>query len=401
MPNVLVVGAQWGDEGKGRVVDHLAARAAYAVRFGGGANAGHTLVVNGQKTVLHLIPAGALNPNCRGLIGNGCVADPAALRVEIDQLRAAGVPYGPDRLGISGRVHVVTAFHRAYDRAEGAAIGTTGRGIGPCYTDKAARRGVRLIDVLDGLHRPVLEAQRAVVAALHPEIALPSVEAVAADLEGHVHALAPYVVDVPAELEAAMRADAQVLFEGAQGAGLDVDHGTYPFVTSSHTTAGGVTNGVGVYVELHRRIGVAKAYCTRVGHGPFPTEVEGETGDFLRKQGHEYGSTTGRPRRCGWLDLPALREAVRLSGLTELVITKLDVLSGLPELQMATGHDKGGPIYRAYPGFGEVSHIREHGELPQAAQAFLADVAAGARTPISLVTVGAERGALMTVGAAR
>ena len=182
MPNVLVVGAQWGDEGKGRVVDHLAARAAYAVRFGGGANAGHTLVVNGQKTVLHLIPAGALNPNCRGLIGNGCVADPAALLVEIEQLRAAGVPYGPDRLGISGRVHVVTAFHRAYDRAEGAAIGTTGRGIGPCYTDKAARRGVRLIDVLDGVHRPVLEAQQAVVAALHPEIALPSVEAVGLEL---------------------------------------------------------------------------------------------------------------------------------------------------------------------------------------------------------------------------
>ena len=401
MPNVLVVGAQWGDEGKGRVVDHLAARAAYAVRFGGGANAGHTLVVNGQKTVLHLIPAGALNPNCRGLIGNGCVADPAALLVEIEQLRAAGVPYGPDRLGISGRVHVVTAFHRAYDRAEGAAIGTTGRGIGPCYTDKAARRGVRLIDVLDGVHRPVLEAQQAVVAALHPEIALPSVEAVAADLEAHLHSLAPYVVDVPAELEAAMRADAHVLFEGAQGAGLDVDHGTYPFVTSSHTTAGGVTNGVGVYVELHRRIGVAKAYCTRVGHGPFPTEVEGETGDFLRTQGHEYGSTTGRPRRCGWLDLPALREAVRLSGLTDLVVTKLDVLAGLPELKVATGHDKNGPIYRSYPGFGDVSSVREFGSLPGAAQTYLNDLAEGAATPISIVTVGAEREALMTLGARR
>jgi adenylosuccinate synthase len=397
MPNVLVVGAQWGDEGKGRVVDHLAADAAFAVRFGGGANAGHTLVVNGQKVVLHLIPAGALRPGCRGLIGNGCVMSPASLRAELARLAAAGHPLDPGRLGLSPRLHVVTPYHLALDRAEGAAVGTTGRGIGPCYADKVARRGLRLEVLLRGEAAPILAAQRHLVAALHPALELPAVEAVEAELRADAEALAPFVTDVDLELEAAVRRDDKILFEGAQGALLDIDHGTYPFVTSSTTTAGGVASGVGLWVDLHRRVGVTKAYSTRVGHGPYPTEIEGPIGDQIRTKGAEFGSTTGRPRRCGWIDLPALRQAARLNGLTELAVTKIDVLADIPVLRVAVEHGPDGPVYVDLPGFGDVSAARSWDALPPEAQRYLQLIADQVGVPVRIVSVGAERAALMTL----
>ena len=393
MPNLLVVGAQWGDEGKGRVVDHLARDASHAIRFGGGANAGHTLVVDGRRVVLHLIPAGALQPGCRGLIGQGCVADPLALCGELDGLAAAGIPHQPDRIGVSPLTFVVTPFHRALDRATGAAIGTTGRGIGPSYADKVARRGLRLGELVDGAAADILATQRAQVAALRPELELPSVEEALASLQPAARRLAPYLADVTSEIEAAMRRDEVLLFEGAQGAGLDLDFGSYPFVTSSHTGAGGVCNGVGLWVDLHRRVGVLKAYATRVGHGPFPTEDHGAAGDHIRAVGREVGATTGRPRRCGWLDLPALKAAVRWSGLTDLVVTKLDVLAGLDEIPVAVEHGPNGPRYQYFAGFGDITGARTWAELPAAAQALLTFIEASLSTPIALVTVGAERGA--------
>lgn len=393
MPNLLVVGAQWGDEGKGRVVDHLARDASHAIRFGGGANAGHTLVVDGRRVVLHLIPAGALQPGCRGLIGQGCVADPLALCGELDGLAAAGIPHQPDRIGISPQVFVVTPFHRALDRATGAAIGTTGRGIGPCYADKVARRGLRLGALVDGAAADTLATQRAQVAALRPDLDLPSVEEALASLQPAAQRLAPYLADVTGEIEAAMRKNAVLLFEGAQGAGLDLDFGSYPFVTSSHTGAGGVCNGVGLWVDLHRRVGVLKAYATRVGHGPFPTEDHGAAGDHIRAVGREVGATTGRPRRCGWLDLPALKAAVRWSGLTDLVVTKLDVLAGLDEIPVAVEHGPQGPVYQHFAGFGDITGARTWAELPAPAQALLRFIEDSLSTPIALVTVGAERGA--------
>ncbi len=392
MPNVLVAGAQWGDEGKGKIVDHLAARAEYSVRFGGGANAGHTLVVDGAKLVLHLVPAGILHPQCRGLIGNGCVVDPKSLRGELDGLAAAGVDAGPARLGVSALAHIVTPYHTLADQAGGKAIGTTGRGIGPAYTDKVRRAGVRLGDVLAGAHLPMLEAQRAHYARLlGDDVALPEAADVARALSDDVGALAAHVVDVGEELHRAMRRGARVLFEGAQGALLDVDHGTYPFVTSSTTTAGGVSAGVGVYVELARRVAVLKAYTTRVGNGPFPTELDDETGQRIRDVGREVGATTGRPRRTGWLDLPALARAFRLNGTTDMAITKLDVLAGFESLKVATDHRAGAPVYRELEGFGSLEGITRYDELPQAARRYLELLSRELDARLSILSLGAER----------
>lgn len=392
MPNVLVTGAQWGDEGKGKIVDHLAARADYSVRFGGGANAGHTLVVGGKKLVLHLVPAGILHPRCKGIVGNGCVIDPASFAKEISELSAAGIDVSPPRLGISEIAHVVTAFQKIADGITGKAIGTTGRGIGPAYTDKARRAGVRLVDVVRGEHLSVLETQRAHYAKLLPDdVELPSAKTVADDLSNVVSGLAAYIGDVAEEVHSAMKANAALLFEGAQGALLDVDHGTYPFVTSSTTTAGGASSGVGVYVDLHRRLAVSKAYTTRVGNGPFPTELLDETGEKLRALGHEFGATTGRPRRCGWLDLPALRHAFRLNGVTDMAITKLDVLAGFETIRVATEHRAGAPVYRDFEGFGSLDGVNDRDALPKAARSYLAFLEAELDASLSILSIGADR----------
>jgi len=392
MPNVLVTGAQWGDEGKGKIVDHLAARADLSVRFGGGANAGHTLVVGGKKIVLHLVPAGILHPRCKCLVGNGCVIDPASFVKELTELRAAGIDVSAARLSLSERCHVVTAYQKVSDGITGKAIGTTGRGIGPAYTDKVRRAGVRLVDVLDGAHRPLLDAQRAHYTKLHgDEAALPPVATVADELSAIVEELRAYIGDVAEETYRAMKQDRAILFEGAQGALLDVDHGTYPFVTSSTTTAGGASSGVGVYVDLHKRVAVLKAYTTRVGNGPFATELSDETGERIRKIGSEFGATTGRPRRCGWLDLPALRHAFRLNGTTDMAITKLDVLAGFETLRVAVEHRAGAPVYKDFEGFGSLEGITTREALPGAAKAYLAFLEAELGAKISILSLGPDR----------
>ncbi len=392
MPNVLVTGAQWGDEGKGKIVDLLAARADYSVRFGGGANAGHTLVVDGKRLVLHLVPAGILHPRCRGLIGNGCVVDPRGLLAELAGLEAAGIDVGPDRLRVSELAHVVTPYHKLADQAGGKAIGTTGRGIGPAYTDKVRRTGLRLREIVLGTHLPILEAQhRHYAHLLGDDAALPSPTEVAKALSEDLDALGSRVGDLAVELHAAMRADKAVLFEGAQGALLDVDHGTYPYVTSSTTTAGGASSGVGVYVELARRVAVLKAYTTRVGNGPFPTELLDETGERIRAIGKEVGATTGRPRRCGWLDLPALKHAFRLNGVTDMAITKLDVLANFATLRVATEHRAGAPVYRDFEGFGPLEGVTRYEELPAAARTYLTFLAEALDARLSLLSLGAER----------
>jgi adenylosuccinate synthase len=391
MPNILVTGAQWGDEGKGKVVDHLAARARYSVRFGGGANAGHTLVVNGKKLVLHLVPSGILHAECIGLVGNGCVVEPAGLLAEIAGLQAAQVDVGPARLRVSNLAHVVTPYHRVVDGISGKTIGTTGRGIGPAYTDKVRRTGVRLGDVLTHSHLPQLEAQYAIYTKLYPEAELAPPAQVAENLREQVAQLQAYVADVGVEVDAAIRRDDAILFEGAQGALLDVDHGTYPFVTSSTTTAGGVSSGVGTYVELGRRVAVLKAYSTRVGNGPFGTELFDDVGRRIREIGREVGATTGRPRRCGWLDLPALRHAFRLNGINDMAITKLDVLAGLPTLQVATEYRAGAPVYRTFEGFDAVTDISSYEALPASARNYLEFIGTELGVRLSILSLGAER----------
>ena len=392
MPNVLVTGAQWGDEGKGKVVDHLAARATFSVRFGGGANAGHTLVVGGKKIVLHLVPAGILHPGCKGVVGNGCVVDPLGFAKEIDALRGAGVDVSAERLSMSELCHVVTTYQKISDGITGKAIGTTGRGIGPAYADKARRTGVRLGDVLSGAHLPGLEAQRAFYARLHEgEAELPPAKLVAEELSEVVSRLAPHIGDVAEEIAAAIARDEKILFEGAQGALLDIDHGTYPFVTSSTTTAGGASSGTGVYVELHRRVAVCKAYTTRVGNGPFPTELSDETGERIRTVGGEFGATTGRPRRCGWLDLPLLRKASRLNGTTDLAITKLDVLAGFERRRVCTESRAGTPVYTDFDGFESVEGVTSKDTLPREARSYLDFSERESGSPIALLSLGADR----------
>jgi adenylosuccinate synthase len=421
MKSLVVVGAQWGDEGKGKIVDWLARQARYVVRFQGGNNAGHTLVVDGQKTVLHLVPSGALHPGVTNLIGPGVVADPEVLLEEIGLLTARGLLADPSRLRISVRAAVIMPYHVEIDRRRearlgGGKIGTTGRGIGPAYEDVAGRRAVRMGDLADeGRLRErltrVLDEKNAILAWLGgPTFGLE--ELVSRMLE-RGKALHPYLADTGAELARAIRAGEPVLFEGAQGVMLDVLHGTYPFVTSSHTTSGGVATGAGVAPSaVSGVLGVAKAYSTRVGAGPFPTELQDAVGERLRATGQEYGATTGRPRRCGWLDLVALRYAHRLSGFTGLALTKLDVLSGIEPIQVCTSYRVGGrvvdelpdeldqaePIYATMEGFGgDLSGIRSIADLPNAAQRYLRTIETAVGVPIQLLGLGPGRGETILV----
>ena len=419
MPNVVVVGAQWGDEGKGKIVDLLTAQAQHIVRFQGGNNAGHTLVVDGEKYVFHLLPSGILHPDKRCYVGNGVVIDPLVLFDELDRLAEKGIEIGPERLVLAERAHLIMPYHRVLDAAKEAKagkakIGTTGRGIGPCYTDKAARVGLRLIDLFNA------EAFRAKVEAQVEEKNFLlekyfGVEPVNADeivetYLGLADRLAPLTANVAYLLDQAYKADENILFEGAQGTHLDIDHGTYPYVTSSNPVAGTVSAGAGVGpTRINAVVGLVKAYTTRVGGGPFPTELTEGVGRHLQQVGHEYGSTTGRPRRCGWLDMVSIRDSVRLSGLTSLAMTKLDVLSGLDEVKICTGYDLNGqildampasledlqrckPIYRTLPGWSEdLSAARCLAELPPAARDFVQAASDLAECPLSHVSVGPGR----------
>ena len=420
MSNLVIVGSQWGDEGKGKLVDLLSAEAKYIVRFQGGNNAGHTVIVGGQKYILHLIPSGILHPGKICLIGNGVVMDPAVLCKEIDTLKDQGIDAGPQRLKISYKTQVIMPYHKALDiarenyKSPNDKIGTTGRGIGPCYEDKVARVGVRAADLMDEevlrckIERALVE-KNALLTSLYNATAL-TVDEVLAEIRPHAQRLRPYLTDVSSVLQAAERAGETIMFEGAQGTFLDVDHGTYPFVTSSNVVAGNAAVGAGVRPQaLDRIIGIVKAYSTRVGAGPFPTELDDATGAYLQHQGAEVGATTGRSRRCGWLDMVLLREAARLNGFTELVLTKLDVLSGLDELKICTAYEDNGekilyppqvdnglaqvtPIYETLPGWKEdISAAKCRGCLPVNARNYIARIEELLGVRVGLVSIGPDR----------
>jgi len=419
LPNVVVVGTQWGDEGKGKVVDLLTEQAQLVVRYQGGNNAGHTLVVGGEKFIFHLIPSGILHAGKQCLIGNGVVLDPEVLLKEMENLQARGVAVGPENLRISERTQVIMPYHKALDlareRAKGAAkLGTTGRGIGPCYEDKVARRGVRVADLLDPEElkaklSDVLPEKNFYLEKFLCDAPIPLEEILPAYL-AMGERLRPLVDNVAVLLEEAGRQGKNILFEGAQGTHLDIDHGTYPFVTSSNPVAGGAATGTGVGPgRLHRVLGIVKAYTTRVGSGPFPTEALDACGEHMQVCGVEFGATTGRKRRCGWLDAVVLRDSARLNGLTGLAITKLDVLTGLNPLKICVAYELDGvrrdtipvilkemdrcrPVYEELPGWTEdLRKVRRYQDLPAATRKYLERVEALVQVPIQLISVGPDR----------
>jgi adenylosuccinate synthase len=410
----IVVGAQWGDEGKGKIVDLLSEEADVVVRYQGGPNAGHTICFNGQTFVLQLIPSGILRPKALCFIGNGVVLDPAALRTEREKVEKGGIEV-TGRLFVSGSTHVILPDHKVIEKnseTTGKAIGTTGRGIGPAYTDKAGRVGMRVVDLLD----PAIREER--IRALRdrtlrlvgPDAPVAPIDEVLEGAARDAEMLRPLVVNVSLEVDNALRAGKRVLLEGAQGTHLDVDHGTYPFVTSSNATAGGACTGAGIGpTQIEEVIGVAKAYATRVGNGPFPSELFGEIADKLREEGREYGAVTGRPRRCGWFDVVAIRHAARVNGLTSLVITKLDVLDALTEVKAVVAYEIAGrrvsempeslaeldalkPVHETFPGWKKPTAGARHWEdLPPEARRYLDRLEEMAGVPIRLISVGSGR----------
>ncbi|MDR3362711.1 MAG: adenylosuccinate synthase [Desulfovibrio sp.] len=419
MSNTVIIGAQWGDEGKGKIVDMLSAQSQVIVRFHGGNNAGHTIKVKGEETILHLIPSGILHDKVLCLIGSGVVLDPGVFLEELDSLAARGIDVSPGRLGLSKKTHLIMPYHKILDSARelkraGNKIGTTGRGIGPCYEDKAARVGLRAGD----LTNPDLVREKARRVLLEKNVLLRDlykfdpldVEAVCEELLQLAPRLVPYLTNVEFCIEEAVRKGESVLFEGAQGVHLDIDHGTYPFVTSSNTVAGNAATGSGIAPSLLDRIvGIAKAYSTRVGSGPLPTELLDDTGSYLRAKGCEFGATTGRPRRCGWLDAVVLRESARLNGLTDIALTKLDVLQNLPALQICVAYEYEGrridrlpqeegalgkvvPVYEELPGFEEdISACASFDELPKEARVYVRRIEELVGVKISIISVGSDR----------
>ncbi|PRI12452.1 adenylosuccinate synthase [Leucobacter massiliensis] len=417
MPAVLITGAQWGDEGKGRATDLLGSRVDYVVKFNGGNNAGHTVVIGEEKYALHLLPSGILTPGVVPVIGNGVVVDLGVLRQELDALSSRGVDVS--RLQVSANAHVITAYHRTLDKVTERflgkrQIGTTGRGIGPAYADKINRVGIRIQDLFDEsiLRQKVeaaLEFKNQVLVKIYNRRAIEPDEVID-ELLGFREMLEPMVCDTGLLLHEAMSAGKNVLFEAGQATMLDIDHGTYPFVTSSNATAGGASTGSGLPpARLDRVISVIKAYTTRVGAGPFPTELFDENGEHLARVGHEYGTTTGRARRCGWYDAPIARYAARINGVTDFVLTKLDVLSGLDTIPVCVAYDVNGerhdempvnqsdfhhakPIYREFPGWSEdISGARRFEELPQNAQDYILALEEMSGSRISAIGVGPER----------
>ncbi len=416
--NVVILGTQWGDEGKGKIVDLLTEQADAVVRFQGGHNAGHTLVIGGEKTVLHLIPSGVLRAGVQCLIGNGVVLSPEALLKEIDALETSGVPV-QDRLKISAACPLILPYHVALDQAREARrgenkIGTTGRGIGPCYEDKAARRALRLGDLRDPkrfatMLEEVLDYHNHVLEHYYCVEKL-AVSAVLDEALANGERLLPMMADVTSLLHEYRQTQARLLFEGAQGSLLDIDHGTYPFVTSSNTTAGGTATGSGFGpLFLDYVLGITKAYTTRVGSGPFPTELFDETGLRLAERGHEFGATTGRPRRCGWFDAVALRTAVNINSVSGLCLTKLDVLDGLEEISVCIGYtneagdtvanpidavdyDNLRPVYETLPGWSESTvGLKSLDALPDAARAYIKRVEELVGAPIDIISTGPDR----------
>ena len=417
MANVIVIGAQWGDEGKGKITDLLSRSADVVVRYQGGVNAGHTIVVKGQTFKLHLIPSGILYPDTECIIGSGTVIDPKVLIAELDQLQTLGISTA--NLLISETAHVTMPYHRLIDQASEEQrgthkLGTTGRGIGPTYADKSERTGIRILDLMDpiGLREQLewtINYKNEVLSKLY-NIPPLDPQAVIADYLEYAERLRPYVVDSSLKIYDAIQRRRNILFEGAQGTLLDLDHGTYPYVTSSNPVAGGACVGAGLGpTAIDRVIGVAKAYTTRVGEGPFPTELNGEMGELLCARGAEFGTTTGRKRRCGWFDAVIGRYAVRINGMDCLAITKLDVLDELDEIKVCVAYEIDGvrcdhfptsarrfaecrPIYKTMPGWNrETSGCRSWSELPKQAQDYLKFLAELMDVPIAIVSIGASR----------
>ncbi|MBW2033268.1 MAG: adenylosuccinate synthase [Deltaproteobacteria bacterium] len=419
MSNTVVVGTQWGDEGKGKVVDLLTAKADLIVRFQGGNNAGHTLVVEGRQFIFHIIPSGILYDDKKCLIGNGLVVDPEVLLEEIKGLKEAGIVVSPNRLSLSDKAQIIMPYHKAIDLAREAAkgrdkLGTTGRGIGPCYEDKVARTGVRAVDLTepDTLEEKIRVNLKEKNFYLTEFFGAEPLE-VQPILDRYLEmgeTLTPFITDVSVELAEGLKANMKILFEGAQGTHLDIDHGTYPFVTSSNPVSGAACTGAGIGPgQLHHVMGIVKAYTTRVGAGPFVTELTDETGDYIQERGAEFGATTGRRRRCGWLDLVIVRDSARLNGLNSFAITKLDVLTGLKTLNICVGYELGGkridcrpaslkkqarctPVYEEMLGWEEdITGSREKDQLPEQARAYLDSIEKITGVPVSIVSVGPGR----------
>jgi len=420
MANVAVVGTQWGDEGKGKIVDLYTSQADVVARFQGGNNAGHTLVVKGRKTILHLIPSGILHQDKICVIGNGVVFDPAVFLTEVEELTQAGILPSSTKLYVSEKAHVIMPYHRSLDqareaKASGKKIGTTGRGIGPAYEDKVARTGIRIGDLLDEqlfrekLHH-ALEEKNFLLKNFFGAEPL-SEEKIAAEYLAFAQKIKPFVADTSMILDTEIKKGKKILFEGAQGCHLDIDHGTYPYVTSSNTASGNASCGSGIGPNaISAVVGIVKAYTTRVGEGPFPTELQDAIGDHIQTVGQEFGATTGRKRRCGWLDMVLVRHAVRVSGVTKLAITKLDVLTGLDKLKICTGYRLGDklithatpaslkdlaacvPVYEELDGWQEnIASALKMSELPENARKYLNRLEELSGAKIVLVSVGAGR----------
>lgn len=426
MSAFIVLGAQWGDEGKGKMTDYLAEKAEVVVRFQGGNNAGHTVEVGEKQYKLHLIPSGILYGNKLNVIGNGVVLDPKAMFEEISYLEDLGVKVTPENLVISDRAQIIMPYHKLLDSLKEKArgkndIGTTGKGIGPCYTDKVERSGIRVCDLL---HSEVfkeklqenIKAKNEIITKVYEENVL-DFEAIYNEYLAFAEKMRPYVKDISVIVYDEIKAGKKVLFEGAQGTLLDIDYGTYPYVTSSNTIAGGVCTGAGIGpTMISSAVGIAKAYTTRVGKGPFPTELEDETGEWIREKGFEYGVTTGRARRCGWLDLVILKSSARVSGLTSFVVTKIDTLAGLEKIKVCVGYKLEGkvidyfpasledlakcePIYEEFEGWDEsASSARSYEELPDNAKKYLRRIEEFTDVKISIVSVGPRRDQTIEVG---
>jgi adenylosuccinate synthase len=418
-----VVGLQWGDEAKGKIVDLLTADHDYVVRYNGGANAGHTVVKGGKTYKLSLLPTGILSPHMRAVIGNGVVVNPVRFLEEVQSLREAGIAVGEHNLALSNHAHVILPYHVEEERLgeadAGHAIGTTGRGIGPCYADKVSRAsGIRIGELLHGDHlrerlHQIVPRKNAILRALLPSARTFDADALCSEFLGHAEVLRPFIKDTTRLLHDALRDKKRILFEAAQGSLLDVDHGTYPYVTSSNSSTTGVWSGSGVSARhLTRIVGVIKAYTTRVGRGPFPTELNDGPdglGEQIRRTGREYGTVTGRPRRCGWFDAVAVRSTAALAGADELTVMLLDVLSGLDELRICTAYKLGGersgdfpgdaflldrcePVYETLLGWKkEIGHTRKLGDLPPEARKYVDRIAELIGLPVTIVSVGPDR----------
>jgi adenylosuccinate synthase len=418
MPIIAVIGGQWGDEGKGKIVDLLCEEMHVVARYQGGANAGHTVKINDETIILHQIPSGILHPETVCILGHGMVIDPVALAEELDTLAQQNINT-KDRIQISMVAHIVTPVHKAMDRATGHVIGTTLRGIGPAYTDKARRLGIRAVDLLDLSHVEEYLRNRIAMSARQGEIKKEELESMQDEIKSFLEAaslMVPMLEDTVRTIHQAIADGRNILFEGAQGTLLDIDMGTYPYVTSSNTTIAGIASGLGVPAQnIDRLIGIFKAYNTRVGEGPFPTELTDDTGNLLRKLGVEFGATTGRPRRCGWFDAVAAQYSCRVNGFTEIALTKLDVLDQFEKINVCTAYDLDGsqtasfsanvhkldqvkPVYIEMPGWRtDISSIRSAKDLPREARDYIQQLETLVGTPVVRVSVGPERSQFLTL----